>query len=177
MIKRLLFELTKNMPCELIKIRNKPHLERYFIAKCLGVSFYIHRFVGDDVERYMHNHPWQWGRSFILTGGYSQDVVVDMCHEVEDTGCITKRKKVFVMNKVDHNLFHRIVDVKKNTFTFCIHGPSVTLPNGKPKGWGFLTNGNNVGVPGSVIFCPFDDGHHNWWKNAKKGSEIGRQPL
>ncbi len=33
-------------------------------------SVYLHRFHTPDYDPAPHNHPWEWARSLILTGGY-----------------------------------------------------------------------------------------------------------
>ena len=56
MINRLLFNLTKRMPCKLINVHGEPYLERYFAGELFGVTFYLHRFLSCDGDE----HPDAW---------------------------------------------------------------------------------------------------------------------
>ncbi|MGL4233216.1 MAG: hypothetical protein ACRDAM_15970 [Casimicrobium sp.] len=70
--KRILYRLTNNRPLRVIDEDGRPYLERYFLFRALGVRCYLHRFVGDDPARGLHDHPWPWALSIILAGWYRE---------------------------------------------------------------------------------------------------------
>jgi hypothetical protein len=38
-------------------------------------SLYLHRFTREDEDRELHNHPWTFAVSLILTGGYEEELL------------------------------------------------------------------------------------------------------
>jgi len=42
-------------------------------SRWFGPSLYLHRFRLPDQDAALHNHPWRWGFSWILSGGYIED--------------------------------------------------------------------------------------------------------
>lgn len=168
MINELLYRLSARLPCRLIH----PYLERYYLGRLFSVTFYLHRFVSSDSERHLHNHPWGWGRSLVLSGSYSEESVVDLCPHAGRSGCVTRTTRVRWWNKVDGNWFHRISDVKPGTWTLFFHGKRVGVA-GRPKGWGFLESVDSE----TTIFRPFPSGASRWWETADTGKHIGRAPL
>ena len=174
MIHRLLYRLTAKLPCRLINIDNKPYLERYYLGKLLGVTFYLHRFVSADCERHLHNHPWGWGRALVLTGSYTEERVTDICPAVSKSGCLTTFKRVRWWNRVDGNHFHRISAAELNTWTLFYHGPRVCLPTGVLKGWGFLENAFTVGYHDTTVFRTHSSDTSDWWLTSPKGRESQR---
>lgn len=174
MVSKLLYRLSGYLPCRLIRLDSGPYLERYYLGQAAGVTFYLHRFVSSDPERHLHNHPWGWGRALVLTGGYLEDSVVDLCAHMMPSGCITIQKRVRRWNRVDGSLFHRISDAELETWTLFFHGPRVRLPGGQFKGWGFLER-----VETGTLFTPYmaSSGRHvhEWWRGALKGRFAGRE--
>jgi hypothetical protein len=70
--KRILYRLTNNRPLRVIDEDGRRYLERYFLFRVFGVRCYLHRFVGDDPGRGLHDHPWPWALSIILAGWYRE---------------------------------------------------------------------------------------------------------
>ena len=167
MINKLFFKLSGRLPCRLIELDNGPYLERYYVGKYLGVTFYLHRFVSADSERHIHNHPWGWGASLILAGKYVEERCLDICPTVEGSGCITDMIHRHWFNRVDGNTFHRIHDAEPGTWTLFLHGPRI-----EGKGWGFFERQNEVTVFRSHTSAPT-----RWWEEAPKGRNSGRVPL
>ena len=174
MIHKMLYALTARLPCRLIRTDDKPYLERYYIGKLFGATFYLHRFVSPDSERHLHNHPWGWGRALVLSGAYTEEAVTDLCTAVPGSGCLTELSRVRGWNRVDGNHFHRISDAKPNTWTLFFHGPRVTLPDGTLKGWGFLENAYVFGYHDTVIFRPSTSEAAPWWLTAPLGAASKR---
>ena len=67
---KILFWLTSFLPFREISDGDTPYLERYHLFGFLGWRFYIHRFVGSDPDRGLHDHPWARAYSIILNGWY-----------------------------------------------------------------------------------------------------------
>lgn len=72
-MKRLLMAWSARLPCRLIKDGDTPYLERYYVGSPFGLRIYLHRFVASDPDRGMHDHPWQWALSIILSGWYYEE--------------------------------------------------------------------------------------------------------
>ncbi len=178
MLSKLLYKLTANLPCRLIELDSGPYLERYYLGQLFGVTFYLHRFVSNDSERHLHNHPWRWGRSIILSGSDLEERAVDLCPYASDSGCVTERKRVRWWNVVNANTVHQIHDAEPNTWTLFFHSERVMIDLGMGKvfkGWGFLERtGRGSLKSGYTIFKPFHSANNKWWLEASKGRDVGR---
>jgi len=93
---KFLFWLTGYLPLRVISDGEKPYLERYYLCTLLGYRFYIHRFVGSDPDRGLHDHPWKKAYSIILSGYY-----------FEENRMGGKRVRWF--NSLTGDTFHRVV--------------------------------------------------------------------
>ena len=187
MINRLLYRLTANMPARLIKLDGRPYLERYYVGRLFGVTFYLHRFVSIDSERHLHNHPWGWGRALVLCGGYDEEVVTDLAPSAGPSGCAVTTRRVRFWNRVNGNHFHRIANAAPGTWTLFFHGRRVELPfESGPgyvsKGWGFLERRkcpawrNTTGF--ETVYTPFTASPSGpLWLDAPKGRDVGREAL
>lgn len=158
-MKRFLRWLTLRLPCRIIAEDERPYMERYFLANFLGITFYIHRFVGSDPDRGIHDHPWPWALSLILSGWYLE-------HSRSGT------KPVLWTNFLLADSFHR-VELPPNVdevWTLFIHRDK------KAKNWGFWTaidGGDDVAVYEKYVYGPTEPRSFNrWWKTAPKGREV-----
>lgn len=62
----------KRKPDFIIGRDNKPYMLRWHILpKNKWFNVYLHKFLGDDDDRALHDHPW-WSVSIILRGGYKE---------------------------------------------------------------------------------------------------------
>lgn len=124
-------------------VRNIPetgplYLARYFLYpdKLVGgdkededatpVGAYLHFFARSDADHELHNHPWEWGLSFILTGGYTEE------RRMADG---TIRVRTFGPGRVNFlraNTYHRVdlLDEDRGAWTLFIRGP-------RTQSWGF----------------------------------------
>jgi len=131
MVASLLHKFAGGLRYRLISIGGRPYLERHFLFKRFGVTGYLHHFVSGDDEREVHDHPWRWSFSVILTGGYIEERLdwfdLDRC------GWAAHVRRMFPLrvNFIGARTFHRIVEPKPGTWTLFVHGPRM-------KGWGFL---------------------------------------
>jgi hypothetical protein len=183
---RFLYWIADRLPCRIIDGDDGPYLERYYLATLFGWQFYLHRFVADDPDRGLHDHPWRLAFSLILSGFY-----------YEETRAGTRLVRWF--NWLTGDSFHRVVlpfHAKQITPTakeyagpfipcwtlFC-HGPTV-------KDWGFIreyilngeavNNGWRGGLPFRYVSYPYtrEGKQDKWWKLARKGRNApGRVPL
>lgn len=185
-VNKLLYWLSGHLPCRIISDNGRPYLERYYLGTLLGVRFYIHRFVGSDPARGLHDHPWPWARSIVLSGWYWEETR-------------TGTRKVRWFNKLTGDSFHRVIlptrdmlvmtdyerpivgvegyeSRDKPCWTLFFHSAAYTKP------WGFLrpvdpTDTQSVWVPHNYP----KDGTGTpgaWWNEKPIGKlEPRRQPL
>lgn len=139
-IEKLLYWFTGRLPCRIISDDGKPYLERYYLGTLLGVRFYIHRFVGSDPARGLHDHPWPWAGSLVLSGWYleerrgtEQHAVTKVMAALNGTTGVV-RAKVRWFNWLTGDSFHRVVlpDNGAHCWTLFFHRAAYTKP------WGFL---------------------------------------
>lgn len=156
---RLLLWLTAHLPVRLIQEDGRPYLERYFVFQLFGVRCYIHRFVGSDPERGLHDHPWRWAASLVLAGWY-----------LEERRDGTRRRRIG--NLLSADTFHRVVIPEGQTecWTLFLHSARDV------KSWGFLS-AEPGGMKGMHVWSPYayvrEGGKPNRWElTAPKGREI-----
>ena len=127
---RLLFWLTGRLPCRIISDNGQPYLERYYLGTVLGVRFYIHRFVGSDPDRGLHDHPWPWAGSLVLKGWYFEELRGP--HRSNVPGQIVPVRQVRWFNWLTGDSFHRVILPGAHCWTLFFHRAAYTKP------WGFL---------------------------------------
>lgn len=149
---RFLFWLTARRPAREIRGEHgEPYLERYYLCSVFGWCAYIHRFLASDPDRGLHDHPWGWSMSVILTGSYS---------EVREGAW--RRLFPGQVNVIRGHDFHRILlDQGEEAWTLFIHGPRV-------KGWGFRRNGEYIPFAQTKDDYP----SRQWWKTAPRGRDL-----
>lgn len=119
--------LVMMLPSTTICVGGKPYLTRYyvFLRDWKWLNVYIHHFHASDQGDELHSHPWMFGFSLVLSGGYVEERrVVSFWHvEVE---------KRLVMpgdiNRVAHDSFHRVdlLDETEGAWTLFLAGPRKT---------------------------------------------------
>lgn len=175
MLRKILYKLTAKRPARLINLNGERYLERYYIGKLFGATFYLHRFIKADAREPLHNHPWGWGRSLVLAGSYIESRVTDISAATSG-GVLTERSRVSWWSVVNGNTFHRIEASEPETWTLFFHGPRTMVRCGscsKPKGWGFLDKGVDC-----VVFTPYlSTQPTEWWHKAPAGCKAGRAPF
>ena len=120
-----------------------PKIHRYYLfgtGKTFGV--FVHHFVGDDAPAMFHDHPWSWGISLVLRGGYIEE-------RREPDGRVAKRLlRPGRLNWLRPGMFHRVeLRDRRPAWTLFVHGPKVTR-------WGFLD-----AVTGAFRFWSPSDAH------------------
>jgi len=174
MIRELLYKLSGELPCRLIKIDDRDYLERYYIGKLFGFTFYLHRFVAPDGERKVHDHPWRTAFSVVLAGSYVEEWVQWMDLTAEG-GWSAKMRRIRWFNWIPGHRFHRVANAEPETWTLFVHG-------GRVKGWGFLNHEPYAGNPKPekivLYHQPFDiHATDGWYKTAPKGDRCARAGL
>lgn len=168
MTNKLLYRLTDRMPCRLIHSDGQPYLERYYVGRALGRTWYLHRYVGPDGERHVHNHPYNDSVSFILAGAYTEEVVTDLTAD----GPLVEARLVRWFNRIKGSTFHRIAEVRPGTWTLFGYDRRARIAKGAcsvAKGWGFLSG---------TVFQPMPSTSDDWWRTAPIGARtVGRCAL
>ena len=171
LIVRGLYAITAHLPCRLIPLPNGPYLERYYLGFWRGQHRYLHRFIRNDSERHLHDHPWPVASAWVITGWY-----------IEERGSFNGHSLLVGLNKVRwfnrlHRRqraydLHRIVSIRRETWTLFSH-PKWSLP------WGFyeLTDDPQGWRYRQYKPAPRTQAEKAWWLTAPPGKHAGREPL
>lgn len=121
-----------------------PYLTRILLSRLLklkdklGVGVYIHKFHRPDIDQHLHNHPWKWAFSVILSGSYTEERFVDV---VSNGGLapltVSKTRRVRWFNKLTDADYHKVETLHGDVWTLFITGP-------RTQDWGFLVDGEHV---------------------------------
>lgn len=185
MIARTLYRLTAALPCRLIhRGDGSRYLERYAMPGPLrrllariGVTVYVHRFVGRDADQWVHDHPWRWACALLLTGGYMEDRL----RWWEPGRLLTDVRRIGGwrrLNLLGPRSFHRITATQPETWTLFVHGP-------RCKGWGFVSVRYQLSLAGPGALGETLTYHqpHNtaanagWEHRAPLGRDAERAPM
>lgn len=167
-IARVLFNYAGKRPCRLIGRYGKPYLERYFLFQKFGITAYLHRFVRDDAEEELHNHPWRLATSLVLCGEYREQRLHAFCQRMASQPDI-HLQQVRWINVLTPDSWHCITSVRPETWTLFMH-------TGWRFGWGFLRPAWSLNAT-TLTFHPVASRASTWWKNAPAGIFTRRQPL
>lgn len=176
-MKTILYWLTSRLPCRIISDDGRPYLERYYVGTLFGVRFYLHRFVGSDPARGLHDHPWSWARSIILSGWYYEQRRDDV-------------RSVHWYNKLSGDTFHRVLlpvgngsyGQPEHCWTLFFHKAEYVKP------WGFWKTRpadpwiNGAGKPVAIVeWRPWNFPKNGtgtskqWWLTAPLGRDEARR--
>ena len=162
MIRRLLYAISGRLPCRIINDGDRPYLERYYVGRAFGWTFYLHRFVASDPERGLHDHPWNRAYSFVLAGKYLE---------------VTRMGSRWVrwFNCLNGESFHRVMVLDgANVWTLFCHGPYV-------KPWGFMRPLETLAGEELLLWVPHAyqtdeaSGKQRWWESAPHGVDEHRR--
>lgn len=173
MIARILFWITRNRPTRLIKLDGKPYLERHFVAEFMGICFYLHRFVRDDNERHLHDHPWLHAFSIVLHGHYKEQRGIAKQYAGNDYhidwGFRNVRWFNYIPRRHHEAAVHRIVNIKPETWTLFFHSTWEFE-------WGFYKKQFNKWVYEKYAGTGTDK---RWWLDPKTppAHKAGREPF
>lgn len=107
-----------------------PYLTRTLFPRVGDVRPILHYIHRPDADPHLHNHPWKTAEFVVLTGGYTEERLVDG-RPVERT------LRPGDSNRLDAETFHRVSSIEPDTWTFGIVGERVQT-------WGFLVDGEIV---------------------------------
>lgn len=147
--------LTSGEPHLYIGGKQNPYLLRwYLIPRNRFFNIYLHKFLRDDDDRALHDHPW-WFLSIMIWGGYMEEVY---CKVTKTTDVKYRSAFSFVLRKPTHR--HRVMlyrhpkDFSKPIpcWTIILTGPTVRT-------WGF--------------WCPRGFVPHHEFVEQKDGSDAG----
>lgn len=110
-----------------IQHNGSPYITRTILPRVAGCRPMLHRIHRPDADDALHNHPWRFCRSLILSGGYAEERLVDG----ERVRFVYRAGDV---NRIDAGDFHRITHVLAHTWTLLLVGDRV-------QEWGFLVDG------------------------------------
>lgn len=165
---KLLFWLAGGLPIRFIDIDHKRYLERYYIGQRFGLTFYLHRFVSNDGDRFLHNHPWRFALGILLRGVYYERFKkgLSMSYKTEYRTLQGWRR----FNFISRNSFHQIVGAQTETWTLFIH-------TNKKEGWGFVEEHRDP-LDGSYTIYrePYANVCNDWFLTAPKGRDTNRVP-
>jgi hypothetical protein len=113
----------------------QPYLHRFYITnpRVNGehkaeepeqFGLYLHHFYQGDLDTDLHNHPWKWALSFVLTGSYAEE---------REDGLYIRGGFLRWFNFIPHKRFHRVTLLQqqnKPVWTLFTVGPRVSS-------WGF----------------------------------------
>jgi hypothetical protein len=154
-MRRLLLRLSDRLPVREICEEGRPYLERYFLLHLFGIRVYLHRFVGSDPERGLHDHPWRWAFSLVLSGWYIE-------HRRDG------RRIRRIGNLLSGDTFHRVVlpEGMRECWTLFVHSaPDV-------KRWGFLSPSENIDAEVWLPFQYASGKNSRWEMSAPTGREL-----
>lgn len=87
-------------------------------GKTFGVM--LHKFAADDAPDRFHDHPWSWGVSIMLAGGYFEQYVDS------DGERRTRWRAPWSIAVVPRERFHRVaLRGGRAAWTLFVHGPVV----------------------------------------------------
>jgi len=148
MMRNWLFKWSGRLRLRVIQDAGVPYLERYYLGTWGGVRCYLHRFVNSDPDRGLHDHPWQWAASLVLTGHYWEE---------REQGRRTVRR----FNWLRGSTFHRVLLPAgvSEVWTLFVHHAEHS------KSWGFRAAGS------SSVRSASGENRRDWWHEAPRASD------
>lgn len=126
-----------------IVVDGEKYLTRILSPRLFGCRVYLHHFHRPDAGRHLHNHPWKWAASLLLSGSYEEDRV-DMptieawrSYLVDGFEVLHEHKHVRRTNVIHDTDYHRVTRLHGDVWTLFVVGP-------ENKDWGFLVRGHHV---------------------------------
>lgn len=163
-MKTKLLRLTAKMPMKQIDINDKPYLQRYYAGEtaCGTHDIWIHRFLSEDGDRHVHNHPFV-ACSIVLSGGYDEQIHGKQ-HRTREASLVAESvvaaldfltPTMFIGHQamIDPFHWHRIENVLPETWTLMIVNKK-RLPF-----WYFMDGGKYTQMKSSPV---------DWWIGCGK---------
>jgi hypothetical protein len=157
-----------------IETDNSPYITRVLAPRIFGFRVMLHHIHRADDDRELHNHPWAWAFSCILSGSYDEErleAIVPSAGDIHAAQVLTEKRRVRRFNRLNDADYHRIEKLHGDVWTLFVTGPRV-------QDWGFLKDG--VHVPWSEYLS-----RHDWvaslntatmrWLTSTHCSRCGRE--
>lgn len=131
-MKNLLLKLVSKLNKDTIMLPNpktglkEPYLTRYYLFgkdRKFG-NIFIHQFHMSDLEDDLHNHPFKYSLSLILSGGYKEEIY-------KNNQFYIKIRKPLSFNFISNKIFHKVTLLKNSSWSLFLAGP-------RSSEWGFL---------------------------------------
>ena len=120
------------------KITLDGYLNRWYILPHNNwFNIYLHQFIGSDVDRCLHDHPW-WSVSFLLKGKL-QELMQDTDKYILGPNMLLRSRGIRWMIPYVRSAIHRhrIILISDEAWTIFITGPKI-------RAWGFWPKGSWV---------------------------------
>lgn len=169
MIRRFLMGLSARLPArEITRGDGEPYLERYYVGRLFGWTFYLHRFLSGDEGVHLHDHPWRLSWSLILCGRYRETRL----RRIDGDGVHTRQRRFRPgrLNIIRGTDFHRIdLPDGREAWTLFVHGRRI-------RRWGFLF-WEQVDRDWVVEYCSHRNGFSgsqdpHWHLSAPTGAQL-----
>jgi hypothetical protein len=157
--------VAKRRPCKIVKFDGEDILRRYHLLELpFGMTLVLHQFVQSDPDRGYHDHPWSFGMSLILSGGYYERKISHTTNPIgkpEDQVPINmdylSTGRINVFSGKD---YHRVILPENGeAWTLFLTGP-------RKKIWGFL-NARSQGYCYTAYSTTIHDPDGRWWLDPK----------
>ncbi len=125
-----------------------PYLSRWYLLggdrddpalSWLPFNVFLHKFHQSDADDELHSHPWTWGLSLILVGGYSEE------YRTSENQVRRRTLKPGSLNYLKATTFHRVDLLDEDAWTLFIAGPRT--PEGS---WWFWDRHTDTTLPWQV---------------------------
>lgn len=113
-----------------------PYLTRTYLSRTERrelPGLFLHYFHRSDSDRELHNHPWEMGVAFVLTGGYVE-------HRMEGRDGTPEPRYVapFTANVLYADTFHRVDLATSHCWTLFVAARRHSERTPEREGWGFI---------------------------------------
>jgi len=170
-INNFLLWATRKMPARAIDLDGEHYIERYHVVSVGKLEVVLHRYLGCDGDREVHDHPNRWCLGIPLVGGYTEERVTGFC-PIKGWHSRYVKIRPWRWNFVSAMRWHRIDSVKPGTWTLFVRWDRF-------KSWSFAHKRRwSYGDPALsevVISQPLSlASAANWQKGAQKGAGFRR---
>jgi hypothetical protein len=100
-------------------------------------AVYLHYFFRGDLDRELHSHPWSYGVSLILSGGYVEERYDGPLDQIAPSKVRTRTLRPGSVNVIRHDTYHRVHMINGTTWSLFFAGPRVVATRGED--WGFVS--------------------------------------
>ena len=142
---KLFRTLVECLPCSTISKDGNKYLTRYYLfgKDMVFGNIFVHHFhrsdldLGSDGQGLLHNHPFRWSFSIVISGGYREE------RRQPDGAVKTKLVKTGYLNFISHKVYHRVdlLDEENGAWTIFFTGSR------KNNTWEFWDRATGQSIP------------------------------